>query len=301
LPETWKPTAGSYRRASQRVALLGAVALLGWGAADLGAAPQSEARALVEAYNARNFGGPGRRQVRLELRNGATVVRTFVVSNLWRTQGDQVKTLFVLEEPRSLRGTNYLLIEEPAAPSGMQVYLHLPVGQKRVLSVEPSSFDEGLLGSDFGYRDLRMRLPVAGLRFAVVGQDRLLERPVQVVEARAEGAAAPTLGTWAASRFYLSQNPPLLLGADHFRQGQGGRLELVKTLRVEGVRQVDGAWTETRMVMTAADGRSSVLSLDEFQPAYAAGRAELFEPEALPGLIDRLASLPSAAVRGGAR
>ncbi|HEX4952000.1 MAG TPA: outer membrane lipoprotein-sorting protein [Thermoanaerobaculia bacterium] len=261
-------------------------------AAEPTGAPRGEA--LVAAYNHRPFGNPGRRQVRLELRSGEQVTRTFVVSNLWRRQGEEVRTVFVLEEPVGLKGTNYLLVEDPGDSRGMQVFLHLPAGERRVLSVQPSRFDEGLLGSDFGYRDLRLQLPLAGVRYEVRGQERMLGRPVWVVEAIPEGEAD------RRSRYYLSEAPVLLLGVDHLRAlPGGGRFEVVKRLRVEGLRQVDGAWTETRMVMQAPEGRSSVLTLEGFQPAYAVARRELFEPGALPGLFDAVARLAGASGQPG--
>ncbi len=261
-------------------------------------APGPRGEDLVAAYNARAFGNPGRRQVRLELRSGEQVTRTFVVSNLWRRQGSEVRTVFVLEEPVGLRGTNYLLVEEAQDPRGMQVFLHLPAGDRRVLTVQPSRFDEGLLGSDFGYRDLRMQLPLAGVRYEVRGQERMLGRRVWALE------AIPTGGEGERrSRYYLSEAPTLLLGVDHLQAAPGsGRFEVVKRLRVEGVRQVDGAWTETRMVMQAPEGRSSVLTLEGFQPSYSAARRELFESGALPGLLDAVARLAGAAgPEGGSR
>ncbi len=255
---------------------------------------------LIAAYNARSFGNPGRRLVKLELRSGQEVTRTFEVTNLWRQEGGAVRTVFVLEEPRGLRGTNYLLIEDPREPTGMKVYLHLPAGDRRVLAVAPSHFDEGLLGSDFGYRDMRMQLPTRGFSLRTLGRETLLGRAVWIVEATLERGADPVSAT--ISRFYLATDPPLLLGVDQLRAAaQGKPPEVFKRMRVEGVREVDGAWTETRMVMTAPDDHSSVLTLEDFQPRYAPAQAELFEPAALATLIDTVAALPAAGGAGGRR
>lgn len=253
---------------------------------------------LIASYNSRNFGNPGRRLVRLELRSGAQVTRSFEVTNLWRQDGAVVRTVFVLSEPPGLRGTNYLLVEDPSAPEGMKVFLHLPAGERRVLTVAPSHFDQGLLGSDFGYRDLRMRLPTRGFRFRTLGRETVLGREAWIVEATPEPASGPQ----PVSRYYLSASPPLLLGVDHLRPAAAGQpAEVVKRMRVEGVEQVDGAWTETRMVMEGADGHSSVLSLEDFRPGYTPAGAALFEPTALPTLIDVVTALPATVAAGGRR
>jgi hypothetical protein len=252
----------------------------------------SRALALIRAYNARSFGDPGWRRVRLDLKSGPTVTRTFVVANLWRRLPGAVATLFVLEGPENLAGTNYLLVEDPDRVEGMEVHLHLPAGRRRVLAVAPGNFDEGLLGSDFGYRDLRLQIPVAGYGFRLAGRTELLGREVAVVEARpAPGSAVASL-SWARSRFYLADGPPLLLGADHFAASADA--EPVKRMRVEGVCAVEGAWTETRIVMTSTEGRSSVLSLLDFAPAVAQAAADLFSPEALPALSPSALAPPPA-------
>lgn len=281
---------------ARRLSKLGLAALgLLWPLSSLLAAGPAPARATdaalarVEAYNSRSFGNPGRRHVRLELYSGDVVTRTFEVSNLWRKDDGITRTLFLLHEPRGLAGTNYLLVEDPSSPAGMEVYLHLPAGERKVLTVRPGSFDEGLLGSDFGYRDLRLQLPVAGWKYSVVGKDRLLGRPVLVLEAVSEDPASPR-----RTRYYLSENPALLLGIDHLEAVPGGAPQVVRRMRVGGLSQVAGAWTETRMVMTAGEGHSSVLTLEGFEPSYGQALAEMFTPAALPSLAERLATLPAS-------
>lgn len=244
---------------------------------------------LVQAYNGRPFGSPGWRRVRLELRNGAAVTRTFVVTNVWREEGSTVRTLFVLEKPENLAGTNYLLVEEPESPAGMKVFLHLPAGRRRVLSIQPSQFDEGLLGSDFGYRDLRMKIPTAGYRLRQLGRQRLLGRSVQAVEAVPADPETRASSSWARSVYYLGEDDPVLLGADHFAAAGDGKP--AKQMRVQGIRRIEGAWTETQMTMTSSDGRSSVLSLLDFHAALPDLDVSLFDSETLPTVAERLQRL----------
>jgi len=249
----------------------------------LGAAPSPSALKVVEAYNHRSFGNPGWRRVRLDLKSGATITRSFTVANVWRAEGSAVRTLFVLEQPENLKGTNYLLVEEP---EGMKVYLHLPAGQRRVLAIQPSHFDEGLLGSDFGYRDLRMKIPTAGFELRLLGRKRLLGRSAWAVEAVPASAATRAVSSWARSVYYVGETDPVLLGADHYQAAADRKP--AKQMRVQGLRQIDGAWTETRITMTSSGGHSSVLSLQGFRATVPDLDAALFNPETLPTAAERL-------------
>ncbi|HSF39627.1 MAG TPA: outer membrane lipoprotein-sorting protein [Thermoanaerobaculia bacterium] len=275
------------RRLLVSISLL-SLPILAW-ASTAGPPPASRATELVEAYNGRSFGNPGWRRVQLELKSGQTVTRTLTVANIWREEGGVVRTLFVLERPQGLKGTNYLLTEAPHDPWGMKVFLHLPAGRRRVLSIQPSRLDEGLLGSDFGYRDLRMKIPIAGYRLRLLGRRHLAGQSVWAVESVPESPEAQQGSSWSRSVYYLSARDPVLLGADHFLSLRDTRP--AKQMRVHGYKRIDGAWTETRIVMSSADGRSSVLSLEGFRAGVAGLDSSFFVPEDLPSAADRLASL----------
>ncbi|HRC85190.1 MAG TPA: outer membrane lipoprotein-sorting protein [Thermoanaerobaculia bacterium] len=268
-------------------------------------AQTSDPRALrlVDAYNQRNFGDPGWRSVQLDLKSGETITRSFVVDNLWRLQGETVRMLFVLQEPGGLRGTNYLLIEDPAQVAEMQVFLHLPAGERKVLTIAPSHFDEGLLGSDFGYRDMRMRLPTRGFRFRYLGARVLGKQAVLAVEASPSTEEGRLASPWVRSILYFHSTEPVLLGADYYARPDSPEPD--KRQRVLDYRRIDGAWTETRIEMTAGEGHSSLLSLREFRSPAPSFDASLLEPQALGSALDRLGAIatqgspPAGAKRGG--
>jgi hypothetical protein len=257
-------------------------------AAERPEAEEARARQLVDAYNARPFGNPGWRRVRLALRTRDEITRDFVVENAWSQSGNVVRTVFVLDRPQNLRGTDYLLVEDPAEAAGMKVFLHLPAGSGRVLTILPSRFGEGLLGSDFGYRDLRMRIPTTGYAFHLAGRQELAGVSAWRVDAVPVTPAARQSAQWGRSRYYLSALDPVLLGADFFVAA--GDTRPAKQLRIPAYRRIGGAWTETQMVMSAADGHSSTLTLVDFN---AAPRLDprLFEPDGLPAAAQLLAAL----------
>lgn len=249
------------------------------------AAPAPAAERLIHDYNARDIGAPGWRRVSLNLETGGRVTRRFSILHLFGRQGTEIRSLVVLEAPPGLRGTDYLLIEGTHDPAGMKLFLHLPAGEERVLSILPSRFEEGLLGSDFTYSDLRWLIPTDGWRFRLAGSTTLLGRTVRVIEAEPVRAEVRESTVWAVVRYYLATAPDLLLGADFYRQPNASP---AKRLRVEAVERRGRVWTPTRMVMAVSASRSSVLTLGETGFGEGPARPELFVPAALARNAARL-------------
>lgn len=248
-------------------------------------APAPSAERLVHDYNARELGAPGWRRVSLNLVTGGQVTRRFSILHLFAWQGAELSSLVVLEAPPGLRGTDYLLIEGSHDAAGMKLFLHLPAGEERVLSITPSRFEEGLLGSDFTYSDLRWLIPTDGFRFRLAGSATLLGRRVWVIDAEPVRAEVRESTVWAVVRYYVATAPDLLLGADYYRQRQASP---AKRLRVEAVEQRGRVWTPTRMVMEVSASRSSVLTLGETGFGKGPVGPELFAPEALARNAARL-------------
>jgi hypothetical protein len=171
----------------------------------------------------------------------------------------------------------------------MEVFLHLPAGRRRVLSIQPSRFDEGLLGSDFGYRDLRMKIPTAGYQLRLLERRRLLGRNAWAIEALPVHAETRAASSWGRSVYYLAETDTVLLGADHFKTATDR--EPGKQMRVQGIRRIEGAWTETLITMTSSEGRSSVLSLLDFHAAVPELDTTLFLSEILPTVAERILRL----------
>ena len=235
--------------------------------------------AIVDAYNQREIGEPGWRRVHLELRSGVQVTRFFSILHLWRRAGDEMRSLVILEEPEGLRGTSYLLLEDPKALTGMRLFLRLPTGLRQVLTITPSRFDEGVLGSDFSYSDFRWRIPTAGYTISLAGAARLAGRDVWMIDAVPANAQISQSSSWSRVRYYVGREPVLLLGADFFRSTAAAPF---KQLRVEALTRVGKVWTQTRMVMRLAGGRSSELTLRDQGPAPDAIDAGFFTPRMLP-------------------
>lgn len=241
--------------------------------------------AVVAGYNARNLGAPAWRRVSMELVTEGAVTRSFSIVNLWQQEGEEVRTLFLLESPKGLAGTNYLLRESVRDGSEMRVNLFLPAGERRVLEVAADNLNEGLLGSDFSYNDMRMLLPVGGVEYRLAGGSVLLGEPTWVLDARPVTERSKQSYKWAVARFYLCRNIPFLMGADYYGPtGEAGGP--FKRMRVQSFEQVEGVWTPTRMTTFGVGDRSTTLTLREAHFAQPRFESSMFTSEKLPDLAE---------------
>ncbi len=230
------------------------IALLFWTAHSANA-NELTAQQFIAEFNKRPFGQHGTQHVTLDLINGNTLTKRFKIQNSWRVISDGVDALFLLNQPRGLAGTSYLLRERQ---KGMSVYLHLPVGMKRVAALSPAHFGRGLLGSDFSYHDVRFQLPTVGVTYTLAGENQLIGRSTYVLEAKAEGTRQSELG-WKLARFQITTKPFFLLGADYYHDPAAGP---IKRLRVNNIAKIEGVWIATEMTMRTAYNRWSRMTLD---------------------------------------
>ncbi len=247
---------------------------------------------IVNAYNARDFGSPGWRRVSLDLITNGQTSRSFTVVNLWKNERNEVKTLFLLQEPKGLCGTNYLLDEDKVGTSvpDMKVYLFLPSGQRQVLEIEPSKFNEGLLGSDFTYTDLRMQLPTRGYNYRLAGECNFNNEPTWVIEAEPSSREIQQTSNWARARFYLARGFQLLLGADYFADSEEGNgdKKLIKKMRVVSFEQINNVWTATQINMFTDEDHYSILKMKDARFGLAKMDSRLFQVNELSVLADNI-------------
>ncbi|MBO0858055.1 MAG: MMPL family transporter [Chloracidobacterium sp.] len=250
-----------------------------------GAAPATlSSDRLLTAYNTRNIGSPGSRQVRMDLYTRGRLTRTFNVINHWKAGGHEVRTLFLLTERSGLNGTSYLLRERVgAAQPDMAVSLFLPAGEQRVLEVSPDSFDEGLLGSDFTYSDMRMLISTKGYRYRVAAQGELHGEPVWALESEALNEDVARQVGWNFARYYFAQRFQFLLGADYFAGGNSSTANApVRQMRVNEYQRINGVWIAKNIIMSAGADRYSVLSLSDAKFGDPGVGAESLSPADLP-------------------
>ncbi len=167
--------------------------------------------------------------------------------------------LFYLEEPAGLRRTRYLQIEDQAAAQELGVYLYLPAGSQQVFTIAPGSHGQGLLGSDFSYSDLRLKLPVHDCTYRFLGTEELEGRRAWKIEALQSRPELP----WRRAIFFLTKDRPFLLGADYYSDAGAGSETPLKSMRVQEFRDVASVRTAVRMTMSARGGNSTTIVLQD--------------------------------------
>ena len=254
---------------------------------------EPEAIEIVENYNARDIGSPGERHVLLELKSKNVVTRSFEVTNLWMQKKNEVKTLFFLKQPKNLRGTCYLLTEDYKKEIDMGVHLYLPSGKHRVLSIAPDNFDQGLLGSDFGYNDLKMQLPTQGYDFQTTGQTSINGFRTWIIRVKPNSEKVEQAISWTYVDLYLTIEFPFLMQMDYYKKATSSSTaaatQLYKRMRVECLDKIDGVWTASKIIMDVGNGQSSELSLENIEFNLKNIEPEMFSPESLPQMQEHRA------------
>jgi Outer membrane lipoprotein-sorting protein len=257
------------------------------------AMPATALPTLVQRYQERALGSPGLRRIKLELQSRGATTRTFTVAHGWTESAGKVSSVVLLDAPSDMRGTSYLWSEDHAQGAGTQIFLRLPAGKRKVLTVEASRFDEGLLGSDFAYADLFWRLPTQGRQFKVLGDSVIDGVPVTTIESRAR---PETVTPWPRVEYSFARDSQRLMSARFYdAQGaadtnaaaSGSVAAPRKTLTVQGWREQDGVWAPSVMVMSRPGEQRSVLTL--IWARYRTGlRPEVFDSANLGPLADAL-------------
>lgn len=219
---------------------------------------QAELRGLaaIERFNTRSLGNPGWRQVSITLSSAIGFDDELLVENLWDRQRGVVSTVFSLLLPEGLRGTTYLLREHGLYPQGISVHLLLPVGSQEVVQLSSDCYDEGLLGSNFSYRDMTMLLPTNGFQCQLIGTAMLNDESVDCIDCVEERQAKQK----SVRRLYLASSGDLLLGCDVFSES-GASISPLKSMRVLESFQTNGVRTATLMVAYKPDRSITTLRL----------------------------------------
>src|SRR5262245_29278346 len=247
---------------SARFVILSALILVASVLVQSSSTPAAAAVDPVDSFNARALGSPGVRRVRLELQSSGRTTRSFEIVHAWRESNGAIGSLVLLDAPNNFRGTSYLWTEDDALPTGVSVFLRMPLGKRRVLGIEPGRFDEGVLGSDFSYSDLLWRIRRKGRRLRVTGEKTLGQSAAQIVESRADASTPQQTMAWERIDYYVSRDSHWLLGADYYERAPGGNVAATpaKSLRVMDWTVRDGVGAPSTMIMSRPDGRRSVLT-----------------------------------------
>lgn len=199
---------------------------------------------VVARVNARDEGVQVSRHLRMELvdRRGQRRVRE---TRSFRKyfDGEKRSVLFYLE-PKNVRDTAFLTWDHPEPGREDDQWLYLPALRK---SRRISATDRGdlFLGTDFTYEDVKLETKLGrdDYRWSSVGEESVDGHPCLLLEATPrDEATAEELGY---GRLLLRVDSEIWIVRKGEYWDPGG--EMLKTVHVRDIRQVDGIWTAHRV------------------------------------------------------
>ncbi|MDR1908611.1 MAG: outer membrane lipoprotein-sorting protein [Spirochaetaceae bacterium] len=203
---------------------------------------------IMKLADERYAGDTAQYKLTMTLESGRGAPRVREVSYYFRDYGDTDKILMIFQSPRDVAGTGYLSFSYNDDRDD-DMWLYLPA-MRRVRRISGSGKNDDFMGTDFTYEDMGSR-SLDKDTFALSGEEALEGEPCWRVEARPRDSRDP----YGRRVIWVRKDSYIISAVDYYdRQDR-----LLKTLRVSGIRQIDGIWTAQRMEMTNVQNRHSTV------------------------------------------
>lgn len=118
----------------------------------------SASQEVLNLHRAFDIGNSGFRQVLLTVMSNGVAALSYSIDHYWKRESSSCKSVMAVNEPKGLRGTAVLVVEEQGRPE-MNVWLKLATS-KRAVQIASDRQCQLFLGTDFSYEDLRFWYPI---------------------------------------------------------------------------------------------------------------------------------------------
>jgi outer membrane lipoprotein-sorting protein len=204
---------------------------------------------IMKQADDRYAGDTAQYKLTMTLKSGRGAPRVREVSYYFKDEGDTERILMVFKSPRDVAGTGYLSFSYDDDSKDNDIWLYLPA-MKRVRRITGAGKNDDFMGTDFTYEDMGSR-SLGKDDFSLRGEEGLEGEPCWVVEARPKDSRDP----YGRRVLWLRKDSYVINAVDYYdRQDR-----LLKTLRVSGIRQIDGVWTATTMEMTNVQNKHATI------------------------------------------
>jgi len=202
---------------------------------------QETGRDIMLAANDRPDGETRKSVMKMELVNkrGSTRVRTMLSYS--KDFGKDKKTIMFFQQPADVKGTGFLTWDYNDESKADDRWLYLPAMKKTRRISGTSARKEYFMGSDFTYDDMGNR-DVDAYVHKILKEETIAGQPCWVIESTPkenEGMYSKQI-SWVRKDNYLAVKV-------EFYDMQGS---VLKVLEVNQIKQIDGFWTATEMIMT---------------------------------------------------
>jgi outer membrane lipoprotein-sorting protein len=211
---------------------------------------------VMKLADDRYAGNTAQYKLTMTLESGRGAPRIREVSYYFKDYGDTDKILMIFGSPRDVAGTGYLSFSYDDESKDDDMWLYLPA-MKRVRRITGSGKNDDFMGTDFTYEDMGSR-SLGKDTFDLSGEEAVEGEPCWTVEARPKDGKDP----YGRRVIWVRKDSYIINAVDYYdRQDR-----LLKTLRVSGIRQIDGIWTAQKMEMTNVQNRhSTVIEMSDIQ------------------------------------
>ncbi|HWJ90211.1 MAG TPA: outer membrane lipoprotein-sorting protein [Flavisolibacter sp.] len=201
----------------------------------------------ITIINARQIGATCFREVTMTIgKLGQSVLnpsRKLTIRTVRNTEDNDSMTLFCACDPIMFRGITFLMHEKKGRLSPLDIHLFIPYGLALVRKVDEDRRGEGLLGSDFGYEDLRTWQNLEGLNWELKNFD---VGTFYVYEAEWVAGQTPSSIEWHRQRVWISKTDLTIIKVEYFKNYG---TEAFRVLMIPEYKFVDGILIPARMQM----------------------------------------------------
>jgi len=210
--------------------------------ANIDAAEPLTADEIVARVNAVDDGQFLTRKLKMELTDKRGKTRERETISYRKYYGKDMRTVLFYLSPANVRNTGFLIWDYAAHAEDDDQWLYLPALRK-VRRISSSDRGDAFLGTDFSYEDIKLdgKWDISDYNFslmAVESMDGIAAYKLSAIPKTA--AIAKELG-YGKTEFWVDKSNWMVLKVDFWNVKQNS----LKTMIVEGIRQVDGIWTRS--------------------------------------------------------
>ncbi|MFP4374560.1 MAG: outer membrane lipoprotein-sorting protein [Spirochaetaceae bacterium] len=198
-----------------------------------------DGREIAENVINRDTGETGHSLIDMDLIDAQDNVKNRIIEE-WSMENDAglERLVIVFHRPASVQGTRFLVVENEDRDDDQWIYLP---ALDRVRRIAASEGDESFMGTDFTYDDLATR-DVDEDTHELLREDTFAGREVYVVESVPKD---PDDSQYSRRVQWVAKDIWVPLKAEFYDKSD----ELLKTLTVEELEEVQGIWTPMVSVM----------------------------------------------------
>jgi uncharacterized protein len=197
-------------------------------------------REIAELINGRNDGQTVEQVTQMELIDSGGSKITREIRTFRKYYGTDRKTVVFFVAPKNLKGTAFLTFDYSDGARDDDQWLYLPAARK-VRRISASDRGGYFIGTDFTYEDIKngTKVSLDDFSWEAGGEEPCGETRCLILEGRAvDEQTARDIGY---SRVRLWVDPSQWIAVRRQAWDIGGNL--LKTVEVSDIRQIDGIWT----------------------------------------------------------